>query len=66
VANGGALPWMNHTDHEICRIKTEMLPEDICAELSEHHANGWSAVLDRLYAMKANDAPDYDAIASQL
>jgi serine/threonine protein kinase len=66
VANGGALPWMNHADHEICRIKTEMLPEDICAELTEHHANGWSAVLDRLYAMKANDAPDYDAIASQL
>jgi serine/threonine protein kinase len=66
VANGGALPWMNHADHEICRMKIEMTPEEICAELSDHHANGWSAVLDRLYAMKVNDTPDYDAIASQL
>jgi len=66
VANGGALPWMNHADHEICYIKNDMMPREICAELSDHHANGWSAILDRLYAMTVNETPDYDAIASQL
>jgi len=66
VANGGALPWMCYSESEICYIKNDMLPREICAELSEYHAEGWSAILERLYAMNANDMPDYDAIASQL
>jgi len=66
VANGGALPWMCYSESEICYIKNDMMPREICAELSEYHAEGWSAILERLYAMNANEAPDYDAIASQL
>jgi serine/threonine protein kinase len=66
VANGGALPWMCYSESEICYIKNDMTPGEICAELSEYHVEGWSAVLERLYAMKTNDEPDYDAIASQL
>jgi serine/threonine protein kinase len=66
VANGGALPWMCYSESEICYIKNDMLPREICAELSEYHAEGWSAILERLYAMNANDVPDYDVIASQL
>ena len=66
VVNGGALPWMCYSESEICYIKNDMLPREICAELSEYHAEGWSAILERLYAMNANDAPDYDFIASQL
>ncbi len=63
VANGGALPWMGYTEKEICQIKMDMTPAELCAELCARHADGWSAILDRLYAMKVNDAPDYDAIA---
>jgi casein kinase 1 len=63
VANGGALPWMGYTEKEICQIKMDMTPAELCAELCTRHADGWSAILDRLYAMKVNDAPDYDAIA---
>jgi serine/threonine protein kinase len=66
VANGGALPWLCCSESEICYIKNDMLPREICAELSEYHAEGWSAILERLYAMNANDVPDYDVIASQL
>jgi serine/threonine protein kinase len=63
VANGGALPWMGYTEKEICQIKSDMTPAELCAEMCPRHADGWSAILDRLYAMKVNDAPDYDAIA---
>jgi len=66
VTNGGGLPWMGYAESEICRIKLDMTPAELCAELCEHHKDGWSAALERLYAMKANDAPDYDAIASRL
>lgn len=66
VVNGGALPWMCYSESEICYIKNDMTPSEICAELSEYHAEGWSAILERLYAMNANDVPDYDVIASQL
>jgi serine/threonine protein kinase len=64
VANGGALPWQNHTEREICQIKTDITPTELCAELCARHANGWSAILDRLYAMKVNDAPDYAKMES--
>ena len=63
VANGGALPWMGYTEKEICQIKSDMTPAELCVEMCPRHADGWSAILDRLYAMKVNDAPDYDAIA---
>ena len=66
VVNGGALPWMCYSESEICYIKNDMTPREICAELSEYHVEGWSAILERLYAMNANDVPDYDVIASQL
>ena len=64
VANGGALPWQNHTEIEIYRIKLDMAPTELCAELCARHADGWSAILDRLYAMKVNDAPDYATLES--
>ena len=63
VANGGALPWQNYEEREIYYIKDNMSATEICAEMCTRHADGWSAILDRLYAMKVNDAPDYDAIA---
>lgn len=66
VANGGALPWQNYTEREILYIKSDMTPAELCAELCTRHADGWSAVLNLLYAMKVNDAPDYDAIAKWL
>jgi serine/threonine protein kinase len=66
VANGGALPWMGYTEKEICQIKSDMTPAELCVEMCTRHADGWSAILDRLYAMKVNDAPDYDAIAALL
>ena len=66
VANGGGLPWMGYTESEICRIKLDITPAELCAELCERHKDGWSAILERLYDMKTNDEPDYDAIASRL
>jgi serine/threonine protein kinase len=66
VANGAGLPWMGYTESEICRIKLDMTPAELCAELCERHEDGWSAILERLYDMKTNDEPDYDAIASRL
>ena len=66
VATGGALPWMGYAENEIYRIKLDMTSAELCAELCARHADGWSTVLERLYAMKTNDEPDYDAIASQL
>jgi hypothetical protein len=66
VANGAGLPWMGYSESEIYRIKLDMTPAELCAELCERHRDGWSAALERLYAMKTNDAPDYDDIASRL
>ncbi len=66
VANGGGLPWQGYTDMEIYYIKDNMSATEICAEMCTRHADGWAAILDRLYAMKGNDAPDYDAIAALL
>ena len=66
VTNGGALPWQNYSEGEIQYIKENTTPAELCAELCARHADGWSAALDRLYAMKVNDAPDYDAIAALL
>ena len=64
VANGGALPWQNYTEKEICQIKSDMTPAELCVEMCTRHADGWSAILDRLYEMKVNDAPDYAKIES--
>lgn len=66
VANGGALPWQNHTEREILYIKSDMTPAELCVEMCPRHADGWSAVLDRLYEMKVNDAPDYAKFESLL
>ena len=66
VTNGGALPWQNYSEGEIQYIKENTTPAELCAELCARHAAGWSAALDRLYAMQASDAPDYDAIAALL
>ena len=62
LANGGALVWMGHTDDEIYYIKTNMTPTELCSELSERHADGWSHILEVLYAMKTNTIPNYDDI----
>ena len=66
VTNGGALPWQNYSEGEIQYIKENTTPAELCAELCARHAAGWSAALDRLYAMHANEVPDYDAIAALL
>lgn len=66
VAHGGALPWQSYTEREIYTIKLDMLPSEICAELSQRHSDGWSAILELLYAMKVNDVPNYDYIESLL
>ena len=66
VANGGALPWQNYTESEIHRIKLDMTPAELCVELCPRHADGWSAILNRLYAMHVNEVPNYDAIAALL
>jgi len=66
VANGGALPWQGYKDMEIYYIKDNMTPSELCAGLHERHATGWAAILERLHAMRANDAPDYAGIESLL
>lgn len=66
VTNGGALPWQNYSEGEIQYIKENTTPAELCAELCARHEAGWSAILDQLYAMQANDAPDYDALAALL
>jgi serine/threonine protein kinase len=66
VANGGALPWQGYKDMEIYYIKDNMTPSELCAGLYERHATGWAAILERLHAMRANDAPDYAGIESLL
>ena len=66
LANGGALPWMGHMDDEICYIKNDMMPTELCSELSERHADGWSHILEVMYAMKTNAIPNYDDIERHL
>jgi len=62
LENGGALPWMGYTDDEIRHIKNDMTPCEVCSELSQRHADGWSHILEVLYAMKTNAIPNYDDI----
>jgi serine/threonine protein kinase len=64
VAYGGALPWQNYSEREIYYIKDNMTASEICAELSQRHATRWCSILERLYAMKVNEVPDYDGIES--
>ena len=66
LANGAALPWINHTEREIYYIKDDMLPRELCAELCQRHSDGWSAILERLYAMKRDQIPNYAEIMSLL
>lgn len=66
VANGGGVPWQNCTEREIYYIKDNMTPSEICAELNPRHACGWATILDRLHAMRVNDAPNYAVIESLL
>jgi len=66
VALGGALPWQNYTEREIYYIKDNMTPGEICAGLSDRHAEGWAAILDQLQGMKSGDVPDYATIESRL
>jgi len=66
VALGGALPWQNYTEREIYYIKDNVTPGDICAGLSDRHAEGWAAILDQLHRMKSGDVPDYATIESRL
>lgn len=66
LANGGALPWMGYADDEIRYIKNDMMPTELCSELSERHADGWSYILEVLYAMKTNTRPNYDEIEQHL
>ena len=66
VAFGGALPWQNYTEREIYYIKNNMTPSEICAGLSQRHADGWSAILEQLNGMQAHDVPEYATIESLL
>ncbi len=66
VANGGALPWQGYTEREIYYIKENTTPSEICAGLHERHATGWATILERLHAMRVNDAPNYAGIESLL
>jgi serine/threonine protein kinase len=66
LANGGALPWMGYTDDEICYIKNDMTPTELCNELCDRHADGWAHILELLYAMTANAEPNYNVIEQHL
>jgi serine/threonine protein kinase len=66
VANGGALPWQGYADMEIYYIKENTTPSEICAGLHERHAAQWATILERLHAMRVNDAPNYAGIESLL
>jgi serine/threonine protein kinase len=66
VANGGALPWQGYAEREIYYIKENTTPIEICAGLHERHATGWATILERLHAMRVNDAPNYAGIESLL
>jgi hypothetical protein len=57
---------MGYTDDEICYIKNDMMPTELCSELSERHADRWSHILEVLYAMKTNAIPNYDDIERHL
>jgi serine/threonine protein kinase len=62
VARGGALPWQNHAERDIYYIKDNMTPSEICAGLSQRHADGWASILERLHGMQAHDVPAYAEI----
>jgi casein kinase I family protein HRR25 len=62
LANGGALPWMSYTNDEIYYIKNNTTPSELCNELSEHHKDGWTRILELLYAAKTNEIPNYNEI----
>jgi casein kinase I homolog HRR25 len=66
LANGGALPWMSYTDDEIYYIKNNTSPGELCNELSQYHKEGWTRILELLYAAKTNDIPNYDEIQRHL
>jgi serine/threonine protein kinase len=66
LANGGALPWMSYTDDEIYYIKNNTSPSELCNELSQYHKEGWTRILELLYAAKTNDIPNYDEIQRHL
>ena len=66
LANGGGLPWMGYTDDEIYYIKNNTAPSELCNELSQHHADNWSHILELLYNAKTNDIPNYDEIERHL
>jgi serine/threonine protein kinase len=62
VARGGALPWQNYQERDIYYIKDNMTPSELCAGLSQRHADGWVSILERLHDMQANDVPAYAEI----
>lgn len=62
VARGGALPWQNYEERDIYHIKDNMTPSEICAGLSQRHADGWASILERLHDMQAHDVPAYAEI----
>ena len=62
VARGGVLPWQNHAERDIYYIKDNMTPSEICAGLSQRHADGWASILERLHGMQAHDVPAYAEI----
>ena len=66
VANGGGLPWMGYTDTDICRIKLDMTPAELCAELCERHKDDWADILEELYDMNVGQTPNYAWIESML
>ena len=62
VARGGALPWQNYVERDIYYIKDNMTPSELCAGLSQRHADGWVSILERLHDMQAHDVPAYAEI----
>ena len=66
VARGGVLPWQNYAERDIYYIKDNMTPSEICAGLSQRHADGWASILERLQGMQAHDVPAYADIESLL
>ena len=62
VARGGVLPWQNYAERDIYYIKDNMTPSEICAGLSQRHADGWASILERLHGMQAHDVPAYAEI----
>jgi serine/threonine protein kinase len=62
VARGGVLPWQNYSERDIYYIKDNMTPSEICAGLSQRHADGWVSILERLHDMQAHDVPAYAEI----